>query len=144
MRALWILVVVVVGCMQPVIWGMNLRVNKETGPIEAATILHLVGTFAGIGWWLAGMRGQGLAGIGQIPWWGWLGGVVGLTCMAATTRAMPAIGVSAALAIMVAAQFGSSVLFEHFGLLGLDPRPASLARFAGVAMLALGAWLVSR
>lgn len=144
MRAWWMLVPVLVGTMQPVIWGMNLRMNKATGELEAATILHVVGAFVGLLWFAVGLRGGGFAGALAAPWWAWLGGAVGVSCMAAATRAMPAVGVSTALALIVAAQFAASIAFEHYGWLGLDVRPATWSRAVGALLLALGAWLVAR
>lgn len=144
MRAIWWLVPVVVGFMQPVIWGMNLRVDKGSGPIEAATILHFVGALAGLVWFGVGLRGLGFGNLGSLPWWAWLGGVVGLSCMAAATKAMPVVGVSAAMGLIVAGQFGASIVFEHYGWLGLEVKPATLSKVVGAAMLACGAWLVAR
>jgi bacterial/archaeal transporter family-2 protein len=144
MRLAWFLVPMLVGVLQPVIWGMNLKMKSGTGVMESATLLHLVGTVVGLGWFLAGMRGGGFAGAVSMPWWAWLGGAVGVTCMAAATRAMPVVGVSAALALMVAAQFGSSIVFEHFGWLGLEVRAATPGRWLGAGLMAVGAWLVSR
>lgn len=144
MRFLWWTIPFVVGTMQPVIWGMNLRVDRSSGSIEAATILHVVGALTGALWFAAGLRGAGFGGLGAVPWWGWLGGVVGVTCMAATARAMPIVGVSVAFSLLVAGQLAASLLFEHHGWLGLEVRPATVSRVAGAGLCALGAWLVSR
>jgi transporter family-2 protein len=144
MRFLYWLAPVVVGILQPVIWGMNLRVDKASGPIEAATVLHVVGVFAGLAWFAVGVRGAGFGQLASVPWWAWLGGVVGLSGMAATIKSMPVVGVSAATALIVAAQLGASIAFEHYGWLGLEVRPATWSKVAGALMLASGAWLVSR
>lgn len=142
---LWFLLPVVVGLTQPVIWQMNLAVAQRTGIVESAIVLHLVGTVVGIGWLLAGARGApGLAGLGAVPWWAWFAGALGVTGMAVMNRTMPVMGVSAALAVLVASQFGASLLVEHLGLLGAPLREASLSRCAGVLLLAGGAWLMSR
>ena len=79
-----------------------------------------------------------------MPWWAWLAGVIGVSGMAAINRAIPEIGVSAALAGIVAALFVASLLFEHYGLMGADVRAADPSRWLGAALLAAGAWLVSR
>lgn len=140
----WWLVPVVVGLMQPVLWQMNLRLAKGSGDMEAAVLLHLVGTVVGLGWVGMGLRQQGFGQLGSIPWWAFLGGAIGVTCMAAMNRAIPAVGVAAALALTVAAQLGAALLFEQFGLLGAELRAASLSRWLGVVLLSVGAWLVTR
>ena len=140
----WWLVPVVVGLMQPVLWQMNLRLAKGTGDMEAAVILHVVGTVVGFGWVAAGLRQQGFSQLGSLPWWAFLGGAIGVTCMAAMNRAIPSIGVAAALALTVAAQLVAALLFEQFGLLGAEERAVSMGRWLGVGLLTVGAWLVTR
>ncbi len=144
MERLWLLPAVLAGALQPVIWGMNLRMDRNTGPVEAATVLHVVGALTGLVFWFSGLRGQGFSGLSGVPAWAWFGGAVGLSCMAMVTRAMPVLGAATTLAVMVAAQFSASILCEHYGWLGLEVRAATLSRVLGAALLALGAWLVSR
>ena len=140
----WWMVPVVVGLMQPVIWQTTLRIAKGTGDMEAAITLHLVGTLVGLGWMGMGMRQGGFSGLGSVPWWAFLGGAIGVSCMAAMNRAIPVIGVAAALALTVAAQLVAALIFEQFGLLGADFKAASTSRWVGVVLLTLGAWLVVR
>ena len=140
----WFLVPILVGLFQPLLWQMNLRLARSSGDMEAAVLLHAVGTVVGLAWVLGGLRGQGFGQVGTVPWWAWLGGAVGVTCMAAMNRAIPVVGVAAALALTVGAQLLAALLFEHFGLLGATVRIISPERLLGAAMLALGAWLISR
>lgn len=144
MNLAWLLIPLVVGLAQPIIWQMNVRFSAHTGAMEAALALHLVGSVVGLGWLMAGLRGTGEGGLGAVPWWAWLAGAIGLTCMAAMNKAIPHVGVAAALAFTVGAQLGASLLFEHFGWMGSEVRPATVQRWAGVAMLTFGAWLVVR
>lgn len=142
---LWLAIPVVVGLCQPLIWSMNMAVMQRTGMMEASTLLHAVGTAVGFLWLLGGLRGeQGLSQAGQIPWWGWLGGAVGMTCMAAMNRTIPVLGVSAALATLVATQFVASLAFEHYGWLGTEVRAVTATRLLGAALMAAGAWLITR
>lgn len=144
-NAIWFVLPLLVGLVQPVIWRLNVAMARGTGDMEAAAILHGVGLIVGLGWVGLGLRGSpGLAGLAQVPWWAWLGGAVGVTGMAAINRTIPVLGVSSALALLVAAQFISSVAFEHYGWLGVAMRPASPERWLGAVLLALGAWLISR
>lgn len=141
---IWFIVPVVVGLCQPVIWQMNMEVMKRSGMMEASTILHAVGTTVGMLWLLGGLRAPGPFTLGAVPWWGWLGGAVGMTCMAAMNRTIPVLGVSAALALLVATQFMASLAFEHFGWMGTEMRAVSLTRVSGAALMAVGAWLITR
>lgn len=142
---LWLLLPVCVGLSQPVIWQMNLAVSSRSGVMESAVVLHLVGTVVGLCWVLGGLRGSpGFAGLATVPWWAFAAGALGVTGMAVMNRTMPVLGVSAALAILVASQFGASLIFEHLGLLGTPVRLATASRCLGALLLAAGAWLMSR
>jgi bacterial/archaeal transporter family-2 protein len=47
------------------------------------------------------------------------------------------------VAVIVAAVVGG-VAVDHFGWLGVERSPITVAKVAGVALLALGTWLVIR
>jgi transporter family-2 protein len=142
--ALWLVVPVGVGLCQPIIWQMNLRLARHTGDMESAVILHIVGAVFGLSLAAGGLRGSWSGGLSAVPWWAWLAGIIGVSCMALMNRAIPQIGVGAALAITVAAQMVAALLFEQGGWLGAAVREATWDRWLGAGLLALGAWLVSR
>ena len=144
MTSAWWTVPVIVGLMQPILWLMNLRLAKDSGDMEAAVLLHVVGTLVGLAWIGVGLKGQGFGNLSAVPWWAWLGGAIGVTCMAGMNRAIPFIGVAAALALTVAAQLGAALLVEHFGWLGAELKVASWDRWMGAGLLVVGAWLVTR
>jgi bacterial/archaeal transporter family-2 protein len=140
----WFLVPALFGLLQPVIIQMNLVVARHAGVVEAAVLLHAVGAVFGFGLWAVGLRGVGFGALGAVPWWAFLGGCIGVTGMAALNRAIPEVGVAAAIALMVAFQLAFSLAMEHWGILGTDLRAVGPGRVIGVVLLALGAWLVSR
>ena len=144
MHPTWLLIPIFVGLAQPVIWQMNVRLAKATGEMESAVLLHVVGTIVGLGWMSVGLRQEGFGGTLSAPWWVLLGGAIGVTAMAAMNRAIPEIGVGAAIALTVASQLLAAVVFENYGLMGSDHRPLTWARLAGVLLLAMAAWLVTR
>ena len=144
MQTTWLLIPLMVGIAQPVLWQMNVRLAKATGEMESAVLLHVVGTVVGLGWMSVGLRQAGFGGTLSAPWWALLGGAIGVTAMAAMNRAIPEIGVGSAMALTVGSQLAAAVIFEHFGLMGAMQRPATWTRLAGVVLLAAGAWLVTR
>lgn len=144
MKAVWLLIPILTGLSVPALVAMNLRMASRTGDMEAAVVLHAVGTLAGLLVVWAGMRGPGFGALATVPWWAFFGGVIGVAAMALMNRAIPQIGVANAITLSVAAQLLASVLCEHFGWLGAERSPASLLRWIGVALLVLGAGLVQR
>jgi transporter family-2 protein len=144
MNPLWLIIPIGVGLAQPAIMQMCVRVSRATGDMESAVILHIVGTLVGLGWMGVGLREGGFSGMGNAPWWAFLGGVIGVSCMAAMTRTIPVVGVATFCALAVASQLIMALLFDRHGIMGAEIRDITFSHWLGAAMLALGAFLVSR
>lgn len=78
------------------------------------------------------------------PWWAWTGGLYGAVVVALSAWATPKLGAGTALVVIVAAQVALGVTLDHFGVLGLERHPAGWLRAGGVAVVVLGALMVSR
>lgn len=76
------------------------------------------------------------------PWWLWIGGVLGAVYVISAAALTPKLGAAGFLVLVVAGQMVAAVLVDHFGLMGLTPRPVTLARLAGVALILIGAVLI--
>ena len=63
--------------------------------------------------------------------------------MLASAWATPKLGAGTTLVVIVASQVALGVALDHFGLLGLKVHAASWLRVTGVAVVAVGALLVS-
>ena len=144
MNLLWLLVPIVVGLAHPVLLQMSVRVSRHSGDMESAVILHVIGSIVGLGWMGIGLRSGGFSSMGSIPWWAFLAGAIGVTCLAATNRTMPIVGVATFCALAVASQLVMALLFDRYGFMGAQLREINLTHWLGVGMLAMGAFLVSR
>jgi transporter family-2 protein len=80
----------------------------------------------------------------QSNWWAWTGGFFGAVYIAISILLVPRLGAATFVALLVAGQMLASVLFDHYGLLGLPPRPADPSRLFGAALLILGVILIRR
>ncbi|HCI5682776.1 TPA: DMT family transporter [Klebsiella variicola subsp. variicola] len=78
----------------------------------------------------------------QGPWWLWIGGVLGAVYVASAAAFSPKLGAGGFIVLVVAGQMIAAVLVDHFGLMGLTPRPVTLARLAGVTLILVGAVLI--
>jgi bacterial/archaeal transporter family-2 protein len=83
-----------------------------------------------------------LEGLGGLPWWGWLGGLVGASYVTSVFVAIPEMGAAATIALTVAGQQVASVLVDRHGLLRLPRRPISASRLTGVVVLLAGVVLI--
>ncbi|XBQ17245.1 MAG: DMT family transporter [Oceanicaulis sp.] len=73
-----------------------------------------------------------------------VGGMLGALFVSTAAWATPKIGAGAFFATLIAAQLIVSLVIDHFGLIGLDARPANLVRIGGVVLLIAGGWMVVR
>ena len=123
---------------------INSSLGKSVGTFAAATVSFGIGTVALVAITVvAGGFGQ-LGEVRSVPWHYLIGGLLGaayVTSVLVTVRSLGAGGVTAAT---IAGQLTASVIIDRFGLLGLDEKPLTLQRLAGVALLAIGTFLVVR
>lgn len=78
----------------------------------------------------------------QGPWWLWIGGVLGALYVAGAAALTPKLGTAGFLVLVVAGQILTSVIVDHFGLMGVASKPVNLARIAGVLLILGGVLLV--
>ena len=76
------------------------------------------------------------------PWWLWIGGVLGAFYVISATILTPRLGAGGFLVAVVAGQMVMAVLVDHFGLMGLEPKPINLMRVLGVLLILGGVFLI--
>jgi bacterial/archaeal transporter family-2 protein len=144
----WVLFGLVAGAALPLQGAVNAQLRADVGaPFTVGGFSFVVST-AVMAVVLLGMlaRRQALrprlGGLRELPWWGWLGGLVGATYVVAVFLLIPEIGAATTVGLTVAGQQLASLLVDQFGLLRLPKRPLTLARLAGVALLLAGVVLI--
>ena len=121
-----------------------LRASLRSGSVLAALVSFAVGTLALLA--VSALTGQPFAALGglpRVPWWQWLGGFLGAFFVFGSTLLAPRIGLAAMISLIVAGQVCSSLLFDHFGFMGLEVRGLSWVRLLGAGLILAGAVLVN-
>ena len=77
-----------------------------------------------------------------VPWWAWTGGCLGAVYIVLSIVLLRRLGASTVVAFVVAGQMLGALAFDQFGLMGLEPRPATPLRLAGMLLLVGGMILV--
>ena len=144
MNLTWLLVHLIIGPAHAMILQMSVRVSRTTGDMDSAVVLQVIGSVVGLGWMAMGLRGSGFGGLNAVPWWAYLAGAVGVTCLAVTNRTIPVIGVATFCSLAVASQLVAALLSDRYGIMGADVREVTASRWVGVGSLSVGAFLVSR
>jgi transporter family-2 protein len=126
--------------MQPPI---NSKLGGAVGTFAAATISFLVGT-AVLFVVAVASGGTHLGGLRGVPWWYFAGGLLGAVFVASALVTVRTLGAGGVVAATIAGQLTGSVVIDHFGLLGLSKHALSPTRVVGIALLAVGVFLVVR
>jgi transporter family-2 protein len=69
---------------------------------------------------------------------------MGAFYVAISTVVAAQVGATSLLALTLLGQLATALFADHFGWLGLPEHPITLARVAGVVLLAAGVWLITR
>src|SRR3712207_2419585 len=144
-RGLAVVLTAAVGGLIAVQAPINSVLGKSIGTWQAATVSFAIGTVALV--LLAATVGGGFGDLGEarnvsaIYLTGGLLGAAYVTSVLVTVRSLGVGGVTAAT---IAGQLTISVVVDQLGILGTDQRPLAAAKVAGIALLAVGVYLIVR
>jgi transporter family-2 protein len=79
-----------------------------------------------------------------VPKYGYLGGLIVATYVVMITILTPRIGVGTAIGLIVTGQIICAVIIDHFGLFNVPIHKVNLMRLAGVGLMTLGVYLVTK
>lgn len=79
-----------------------------------------------------------------MPWWMWVGGVLGAIYVAASAYLVSKLGSAFMFSVIIFGQLAMAVLMDQFGWVGLDKHPITVPRVVGIALVVIGAILVRR
>lgn len=110
--------------------------------VAAALISFLIGTVALAAIALSkGGLSTAIASLPAQPIWRFSGGLLGAAAIFCTVLLAPRIGLANMLALVIAGQLLSSLLIDHFGLIGVVMRPLSGIKLVGAAVMLCGVLL---
>jgi transporter family-2 protein len=137
-RAAWAALALAAGAGLALQGPVNAQLRADLdAPVTAAAFSFLVAT-AGLVAATALARGPAPRRPRGLPWWGWLGALVGASYVTAVPLLIPEIGTAATIGLTVAGQQLASLAVDSRGLLRLPRRPPTRRRLAGVALLLAG------
>ena len=86
----------------------------------------------------------GLQRMAAAPWWAWTGGILGAVFILAQLFTAERLGSAVFMTITVTAAVITSLLLDHFGLVGFKEHPIGWGRVAGVVLILAGLGLIAR
>ncbi|NCF40317.1 MAG: hypothetical protein GWP75_09395 [Planctomycetia bacterium] len=150
MRLLLLAAVFAVGFLQPIQAGLNATTAKAVGSrfqagwvngtvnvIILTTILVVLSLRTGAGF-------PGIAALRTVPWWAYLGGVIGATIVVTHLTAAPQLGAGLLVAIFVGGMVVGSLACDFWGFPGYSAIRIEGVRLLGLGLVAVGVLLVTR
>ena len=142
----FLLCAIAIGTFMPTQAAVNNKLATYTqSPILAALVSFSVGTFALFLYCLLG--GISLSQLSQTrnaPPVAWLGGVIGAIYLTTVAFLVPRLGVGLMFSLIIAGQMLITLLFDHYGILGVPIKEVNLPRFIGILFIIIGVVLIRR
>ena len=124
---------------------INSVLGKAVGTFQAAFVSFAIGTVL-----LLGIALVAKGGLSEIPearnlsWIYLTGGVLGAAYVTTVLVTVRSLGAGPVVAATIAGQLTASVIIDQYGLLGVARSPITVAKIAGVVLLAAGVYLIVR
>jgi bacterial/archaeal transporter family-2 protein len=133
--------------------GVNTQLAKALGhPVKAAFASFSIGLVA-VSLLLAVLLqaakpaqapSVALPALTSLPFYYWLGGLVGASFVLSSIYISPRLGATLFGALIVLGQMSGAVLLDHMGLLGYTQQAISWPRALGLMLLVAGVWLIRK
>ncbi len=139
-------IILVAGALQA--WGppMNGVLRKSlTNPWLASLVSFLpIIAVLGVLWFCVPRPLPTAEGIGAMPWWAPLGGVIGAFAVIAGLLFVDKVGAGAFAGLTITANILMSLAIDHFGLFGVPQHSMGLGRSVGAALMVAGIFAISK
>lgn len=129
----------------PILAALNAQLGGRIGsPAAAATILFVVAFLGALAVLMVTAGPQALARLPGQPKHLFTAGLFVAFYVLSVTWIAPRFGVGNAIFFVLLGQLISAAAIDHFGLMGALPRPVSLTRAAGIALMAVGVLMATQ
>jgi transporter family-2 protein len=144
MTFIFLLLAVAAGALLPIQAGINASLREALeNPILVSIVNFLVGLAVLVAFAFATRVSlPGLAQAGQAPWWYWIGGSMGALLVLSGVVLSHRLGAATFIGGIILGQLLSSVVLDHFALVGYPQHSVTVPRLVGVGLLAAGVYLI--
>ena len=135
-----LLIALISGIAMAMQGALNSSLSKKVGLWEATFIVHLIATLILVLIIFIFRQGKGDFGqIGQVPWYIYLGGLLGVVITYTVVISIPRLGAAVATTAIIVGQVSAACLIDHLGLFGLKQIDFVWSKAVGILLLAAGA-----
>jgi bacterial/archaeal transporter family-2 protein len=142
----FLLIAIAIGTIMPTQAAINNKLTTFTqSPVLAALISFFVGTVTLLIYCLVGgIPLSNLSFTRNAPPVAWIGGFIGAIYVSMVAFLVPRLGVALLFSLIVAGQMLITLVFDHYGILGVPVKAINLPRLIGVLLVIAGVILVRR
>ncbi|AIZ32107.1 DMT family transporter [Pseudomonas sp. K1(2024)] len=132
------------GAVVPFQAAANAALGRAVGHPLWATVVSLIISLIAIAPVLLALRAPApqLGAATSLPLWAWVGGIAGVIYITAALLLSPRMGTTSFMACVIGGQLLTSLIIDHFGLMGMPTKQVTLYRILGVAMIFIGVLLI--
>ena len=142
----FLLIAIILGTIMPTQAAINNKLATFTqSTVLAALVSFAVGTLTLLLYCLVG--GISLSPLSltrNAPPVAWAGGFIGAIYVAMVAFLVPRLGVALMFSLIIAGQMLITLLFDHYGILGVPIKAINLPRLLGVLLIIAGVVLIRR
>jgi len=141
-----LLIALAVGGLIPIQTAANSRLRLSVGnkPVVSALISFTVALFFAVVATTV-LRGNPVPQFSaDVPWWGWLGGVMGVCFVLGNILLFPRLGALETVVLPILGQVVMGLLVDRFGLLGAPVLEVTFMRVLGAVVVLAGIVMVLR
>lgn len=145
MTFLLFLVALAGGIANPFQSGTNASLNKQLAqPLWATIFVYAIGLLLLLGIQLAVRQPLPIARAGSVAWWAWLGAPISLVSTFIALTIAQKMGSALFTGATVTASLVTSLVLDHFGLIGFKVHPATPMRMVGCGVMIAGLWIIAK
>ena len=146
MKSVLVLLMVVAGVLNTIQAGSNSTLNKTLhSPLwsmVAVFTVALASTLIAV--LVTGERPPSTFIAAGVPWWGWIGGMFGALYIFSMMKSADQLGAAVFMGVTVTLAVLTSLVMDHFAMLGFDEHRAGIGRIAGGLLMILGLGLIAK
>jgi len=132
-----------IGVMLTIQTALNTQMRMYLhSPLQPALFSFLIGTIVlAVMVMLQSAPKPQLHELAQIPWYLWLGGLIGVYAISMSIYTAPKMGFLILSGLVIFGQLLMSMLLDHFGWLGVEKNPINWQRLLGAIVIFIGVLL---
>lgn len=144
MSLIVLIVAALSGVFMAIQGSLNTTLGKSIGLLAGTFMVHITGSIFALLLLVFGVEEGRWDMLGKVPWYAYLGGLIGVGIVYGVTVSISEVGVATATTAIIVGQVSMACVVDHFGLFGLKAIPFSLWKGVGIVLMAVSAWLLLR